>query len=104
MMAALVDILKARIEQWGGGKRVVVEDCDIAPWVAARLGEAGLAVRVATSSAILAGGSGEDEYVLFKALPSGPDRALDRLAARCSACMDVLGSLRLTSDELNLTV
>ncbi len=104
MMAALVDVLKARIEQWGEGRQVVVEDCDIAPWIAGQFGEGGLGVRVAPANAILAGDAAEDEYVIFKTLPPDPDGSLGRYAARCSACLDILGSLRLTNDELNLTV
>lgn len=104
MMAALLDVVKARIEQWGGGKRVVLEDCDIAPWFSTRLAKAGFEVRVAAASALLAGDAAEDEYLLFKSLPEDPERSLRRYAIRISACMDVLGSLRLTNDELNLTV
>jgi glycosyltransferase involved in cell wall biosynthesis len=104
MLYAMLELVRHLVQQHGGIERLVVEDCDISAWLARQLADAGMQVVVEPLDAILSSTIRSADFVLFKTHPPGAPEVLRQLVGRYSACMDLLGSLRLTSADLQLSV
>ncbi|MGE3678053.1 MAG: hypothetical protein AB7F95_09080 [Burkholderiales bacterium] len=104
ILHAMLELVLSRIEQYGGVRTVVIEESDIAAWLAGQLERAGLGTAIEPMSGILSSRPDRDSYVLFKHYPDKDAGVLAELGGRHCACMDLLTTLRLTNADLNLTV